>query len=289
MKTVYSSNRELIHVWANNNESDVYKRANSVSCHYDKLFSYNTCIAQIHGETVIFNSESYSNSTSKHQSLARGAIHGMKAISLDFPRYNLQSLILGQNDFNEVLKEPNEEKAAQLLIKSSRSKKYAELYKAMANNILLSLSEYAELIGLDYYCYNLEELKEQAIINDKARKEREKIQKAEKIKEQAEALEAWRNGEDRRHYFEITALRIKNDEIETTKGARIPLDHAIKAWPLLNRIAHSDEIFMPNNHAIHFGNYRLTRADKKELIVGCHNIPMLEVLNIAKQLNLQGA
>jgi hypothetical protein len=160
---------------------------------------------------------------------------------------------------------------------------------ARANNILLSLAEYAQFLGLDYYCYNLEELQAQAIINDKARKEREKIQKAEKIKEQAEALEAWRNGEDRRHYFEITALRIKDNEIETTKGARIPLDHAIKAWPLLNRIAHSDEVFMPNNHAIHFGNYRLTRADKNQLIVGCHNIPMLEVLNIAKQLNLQGA
>ena len=93
MKKVFSSNRELIHVWANNPDFDIYKRANSVSCQYDKLYSYNTCIAQIHGETVIFNNHSYSNSTSKHQNLARGAIHGMKVISLDFPRYNLQSLV----------------------------------------------------------------------------------------------------------------------------------------------------------------------------------------------------
>lgn len=289
MKTVYSSNSELIHVWANNADFDVYKRANSVSCHYDKLFSYNTCIAQIHNDTVIFNSHSYSNSTSKHQGLARGAIHGMKAISLDFPRYNLNSLILGQNDFNEVLKEPNEEKAAQWLIKASRSKKYAQLYLSMANNILLSLAEYAQFLGLEYYCHNLEELQAQALINDKARKEQEKARKAARIIEQAEALEKWRNGENVQNHFEITALRVKGDEVQTTKGAKIPLSDAISAWPLLNRLANSSLSLSTINHKIRLGYYTVTKIDKNELIVGCHNIPMTEVKSIAQQLHLQGA
>lgn len=288
MKKVFSSNRELIHIWANNDDISVYKRANSVSCHYDRLYSYNTCIAQIHNDTVIFNSHSYSNSTSKHQSLARGAIHGMKAISLDFPRYNLQSLILGQNDFNEVLKEPNERKAAEWLIKASRSKKYAELYQSMANNILLSLAEYAQFLGLDYVCHNLSELQAAALENEKKQKALEKIRKAEKIKEQAEALEKWRNGENVQNHFEITALRVQGDEVQTTKGAKIPLNDAISAWPLLNRLASSGLSLNTINHKIRLGYYTVTRIDNKELVVGCHNIPMTEVKNIAQQLQLQG-
>lgn len=54
MKKVFSSNRELVHVWANNDDSGIYKRANSVSCQFDVLFSYNTAIAHIYGENCNF-------------------------------------------------------------------------------------------------------------------------------------------------------------------------------------------------------------------------------------------
>ena len=40
----------------------------------DKLFSYNTCIAQWHPHGVIYNETKYSPTTSRHQSYLRNAI-----------------------------------------------------------------------------------------------------------------------------------------------------------------------------------------------------------------------
>lgn len=286
MRTKYQSNSELIHIWANNSDFDVYKSANSVSCQYDRLYSYNTCIAEIVGGFVVFNNHSYSNSTSKHQSLARSAIHGRNAIYIDAPRYNLQSLRFSQHDFDDILVKHHEQQAEHYLLKASRSRKYAEFNQSMAFEYLNALKQYAELFGLEYKAKDLTELQQAAVENAKKQKELEKIRAAERIKEQAEKLEQWRHGEDVRINFEMTALRVKGDQIETTKGARIPLEHAIKAWPLFKRIYDRNETFTPNGHTIHLGHYSVKQCDSKNLIVGCHTIPMLEVLGIANQLHL---
>lgn len=286
MKTRYSSNRELAHIWANNDDSSVYKTANSISCQFDRLYSYNTCIAEIVGDTAILNTHSYSNTTSKHQSLAVGAIHGKKLIRLDISNYNLRTLVFGQSDFNSVISEPNHRRIADLLVKADRARLNGDSYRAQAFYISENLKAYANLLGLTYEPLDLDIYKEQAIKADKARKELEKIRKAEKIKEQAENLAKWRNGEDIRANFETTALRIKGDEIETSKGARIPLDHALRAYPLLKRLYNRETIPNLENHAIKLGNYTVNRLENETLIVGCHRIPFSEITAIANKLGV---
>jgi hypothetical protein len=286
MRTKYQSNSELIHIWANNDDSSVFKRANSVSCQYDRLFSYNTCIAEIVNGTVIFNNHGYSNSTSKHQSLARSAIHGLEVIMIDLPKYNTSTLVFNQHDFDNLIVSWHEKLAEQYLLKASRSRKYVEFNQSMAFKYLNALEQYAKFLGLEYKAKDLSALQQAAIDNDKKQKELDKIRAANRIKEQAENLELWRHGEDVRINFEMTALRVKGDQIETTKGARIPLEHAIKAWPLFKRIYDRNETFTPNGHTIHLGHYSVKQCDSKNLIVGCHTIPMLEVLGIANQLHL---
>lgn len=285
MKTVYSSNRELAHIWANNNDSSVFKRSSSLSCQFDRLYSYNTCIAEIVGDSVIFNNHSYSNSTSKHQGLARSAIHGKTAIYLDIPRYDLRSLRFTQGDFDELIVKPNHAKIGDLLVKAERARKNGDFYNADAFNIAENIRLYAQLLGLNYQPLDLSEYQKFALDADKARKAQEKIRKAERIKEQAENLEKWRAGEDVRSYFEVTALRIKNDEIETSRGAKIPLEHAIRAYPLLKRL-HNGESHDLGNHSIKLGHYSVNRVEKNDLIVGCHRIPFSEIYSIANKLNL---
>lgn len=289
MRTTYSSNAELSHIWANNDDVEVYKKANSMSCQFNRLYSYNTCIAEIVKDAVVFNSYSYSNTTSKHQGLARQAIHGKKVISLDIPSYNLRTLVFTQNDFNELVITPNHRKIAELLVKSERARLNGDYYKGSAFNIEQNLREYAELVGLNYSPLDLEQFKEASLKLDKANKEQAKIRKAEKIKEQAEDLARWRNGEDVRSYFEVTALRIKNDEIETTRGAKIPVEHAVRAYPLLKRLHQSDKTLDISNHSIKLGHYTVNRVEKNNLIVGCHSIPFSEIYLIANQLHLEEA
>lgn len=288
MKTKYSSNRELAHIWANNNDSTIYKTANSMSCQFDRLYSYNTCIAEIVGDAVIFNNHSYSNTTAKHQGLARQSIHSKNIISLDIPRLNLRTLQFGQIDFNEVIVEPNHKQIAELLVKAERARLNGDFYKAQAFTISENVKAYAQLLNLKYEPLDLGEYQALALQADKARKAQEKIRKAERIKEQAESLEKWRKGEDVRAYFEKTALRIRGDEIETSRGARIPLEHAIRAYPILKRLHERDSSLDISAHSIKLGHYIVNRVENNDLIVGCHKIPFSEIYSIANQLNLGG-
>jgi hypothetical protein len=287
MRTTYSSNSELAHIWANNDDVEVYKKANSMSCQFNRLYSYNTCIAEIVGDSVIFNTHSYSNSTCKHQNYARQSIHGKTNIFLDIPSYGLRSLVLTQNSFDELIVTPNHRKIADLLVKAERARLNGEYFKGEAYQIEQNIKAYAELVGVVYTPLDLEQFKADSIELDKARKAQEKIRKAEKIKQQAEDLEKWRKGEDIRSYFEVTALRIKNEEIETSRGARIPLDHAIRAYPLIKRLHQMDATLNLSGHAIKLGHYTVNRIEKNNLIVGCHSIPLSEIYAIAHQLNLE--
>lgn len=286
MKKVFSSNSELVHVWANNDDSTVYKKSGSMSCQFDKLYSYNTCIAEFVNGSVVFNSYSYSPTTCKHQSLARQAVHGVKEIYLDIPSYGLSTLVFTQNSFNELVVTPNQRKIAELLVKAERARLNSDHYKSQALAIEESLRAYADLVELDYTPLDLDQFKDAAIAADKERKALEKIRKAEKVIEQAADLARWRNGEDVRAHFEVTALRIKNNEIETSRGAKIPVEHAIRAFPLLKRLHEKDQSINLSIHSIKLGYYTVNRIEKDNLIVGCHSIPFSEIYSIANQLNL---
>ena len=294
MKTKYSSNKELIHIWANNDDSSVYKSANSVSCEDDILFSYSTAIGQIvNNDTAIYNTASYSNTTSKHQGLMyQSSSHYLNRIYLDIHKYNLNSLILGQHDFDSLIFEPNMKQASEYLMKSYRSKKYKDFYSSKALSIFDNLERYAKLFNLSYslpsQAQDLDILIDSALKADKEAKALEKIRRAERIKEQAEALENWRLGLDVRNHFEITALRIKDDVIETSRGAKIPLEHAVKFWSLINSWHQKGITYVKDHHSIHLGNYAVNRFENDVLTVGCHQIPYSEIQNIANQLHLQG-
>jgi hypothetical protein len=290
MRTKYSSNSELSHVWANDPDFEYspYKSANSMSCEYGKLYSYSTCIGQIIShDTVIYNTASYSVTTSKHQGFMRSATsHYTNRIYIEIPKMNLTSLKLGQSDFENLILSHNETKAGDLLLKASRSRKYSDLYNREALSIFSNIEKYALLFNLKYETPDLDHLKESALKADKKAKELAKIAQAKRIKEQEEALINWRNGLDVRNSFELTALRIKDDEIQTTRGARIPLDHAIKFWGLIKSWHEKNMTYIKDHHSIHLGNYSVNRFENGILTVGCHSIPYSEIESIAHQLRL---
>jgi hypothetical protein len=290
MKTKYSSNRELIHIWANDFNADIWQMANSVTCQHGKLYSYSTVIGQIvNNDTVIYNTASYSNTTSKHQGLMyQSSSHYLNRIYLSIHKYNLNNLVFGQNDFDSLVLKPNLDIASEYLLKASRSKKYKDFYNMKALSIFDNLEKYALLFNLVCTLPNTDAFLETIIKADKEAKAIEKIQKAERIQQQAEALQNWRLGLDVRNHFEITALRIKDDVIETSRGAKIPLEHAIKFWGLINSWHQKGTTYKKDHHSIHLGNYAVNRFENDILTVGCHEIPFSEIEGIANQLHLQG-
>lgn len=288
MKTKFSSNAELAHVWAHQIESDTLKRANSMSCQFNILFSYNTAIAQIHNDVPIINRYSYSNSTSKHQSHAYRALdYSKEIIALEFPKYGLTSLLSSQDSFDAFIKPYNEQLANNALVKSSRSRKYKDMLLEEAIGIFNNLKKYSELLNLEYSIpFDLAKLTAELLIAEKERIEKEKILLQQAIEKEQDDLELWKKGQDIRRFFNSTALRIKNDIIETSKGANIPLEHAVKFWSLIKKWHDNNITYEKNSHSIHLGYYTVDSFKNDILKVGCHEIPYSEIDRISQELKL---
>lgn len=287
MKKVFSSNSTTAHYWANRVQAE--GRSSGISFDNGKLYSYKTVIAEFIGDTnnVIISTHSYSNSTSKHQNYARQSLHSNhNKIYIDCPLWGNRSLIFSQNNFDNEIVIYNHNVASKAILRASRARTLADNYLAIANNIYANLEKYAALLGLIYERPDFTLTQEQAINVAKEQAIKDKAKKAQKIIDQAEDLIKWRNGENIYNNFEFTALRIKGDIIQTSRGANIPLDHAIKAYPLLKKLHDKNADIDLKIHSIKFGHYEMKEFKNDNLIVGCHMIPYSEVSNIAIQLGL---
>jgi hypothetical protein len=119
------------------------------------------------------------------------------------------------------------------------------------------------------------------------KRERERKQRAE-VKHQREALERlqnWVDGETdylcQQSYGPIR-LRIKGDELQTSRGARVPLDHAVKAFRTIKRLHDKGQAYERNGHTIHLGHFALDAVDVQgNVIAGCHHVEWSEIERIA--------
>lgn len=149
----------------------------------------------------------------------------------------------------------------------------------------------------------------------KAREARERARtarldklRAQVIADNAADAEAWRAGTasrlnpgmayyrlsraDRRalgyHPFPVM-LRVNGDEIETSKGARIPLDHAPRIWRLIESVRAAGREYVSNGHSERAGQFKIDRIDADgTLHAGCHVIEYAELARMAATLNLAG-
>lgn len=95
-------------------------------------------------------------------------------------------------------------------------------------------------------------------------------------REEQERLEQWIAGELGYGYFSAMRLRVRENEVETTHGAKVPVIEARKLYRALKA-----GIDVAGQH---IGHYTVTRLDKEEIVIGCHNIPLAEIERIAPQV-----
>jgi hypothetical protein len=138
----------------------------------------------------------------------------------------------------------------------------------------------------------------------KAQRARKKLD-AEILAAYPAELEAWRNGGKAprlaSRHSTATALRLVGDQVETSKGAKVPASVARKVWPIL-LAAVEKETASPSPFAwkpffqreeFNWGDYRgislhrIARGSPVELVVGCHQIPWSEVEIMAATLGLK--
>ena len=293
MKKVFSSHNEVAHIWAS--QSQYEGRAGNIFFEDGVIYSYGyhfpvARFAPEYGNIVLFTNKGYSSSTGKHKSLIRGAIgRDYQVIYCDDPKrsadHNLNKWRAAvewmRRDFAAKTHKISRGNLAVEIFKTCES---AEIY-CMALKIAAPewCNESNEEMTARDYVYELAKARE--IKKAAARAEYEK----KAALEAADRMALWINGDNvytGGFNYLPTALRIKADSIQTSRGATIPVSDAIKLWPLLVRVKNSGKTLEAGLHSINLGAYRFNSFDGNTLIVGCHQIGWNELEKMAIQLNL---
>ena len=127
---------------------------------------------------------------------------------------------------------------------------------------------------------------------EETRKQREEQAEFERTK-----IERWRNGENVGYLYNVPVmLRIRTfgadesaqyavGEVETSKGARVPVSHALRGLRFVRAVVAKGEAYQRNGHTLHLGQYAIDRVDVDgTLHAGCHVIPYSEMERIAPEL-----
>lgn len=302
MKTRFGSNKELAHVWAQQKQTD--GRANNMFFDGASIFSYGRHfeIARfVRPDVVLLNDDTYSPSTNKHQSYTRRAISHIKTFSVgsmtDHNENAAAMVATVKREIDEIKRKHFIEWPYKSIVDTAAvALDYINTFKKEVN-----AANKKAVRGLDKFikkelpaAWIEKKLEREKVLvaaanvrRDEKRKrdaaawelqriEMEKRRAEELIREQ-EDLAKWLNGEDVRSYFGgPIQLRIKGDEIQTTGGANVPLIEARKFWHALQR--------RENVVGMRLGHYTVDELDGDTLRVGCHNIPVREVVRMARAL-----
>lgn len=127
---------------------------------------------------------------------------------------------------------------------------------------------------------------------EETRKQREEQAEFERTK-----IERWRNGENVGYLCNVpTMLRIRTfgadesaqyavGEVETSKGARVPVSHALRGLRFVRAVVAKGEAYQRNGHTLHLGQYAIERINVDgTLTAGCHVISLAEIERIAPEL-----
>lgn len=303
MKTKFS-NSELSHVWAN--QTQTHGKGSNMFFEHGTIYSYgyHFKLAQFvnnkEGEKcVLINSSSYSNTTSKHQSLV------WRAIPQNIPFFRVVSFFNDIDASSTAHKENlthyiNEAERLQgLTIRANKLKmgyldqftneidifiKYTlffglhdlEKFNPILGKGLTLKERYETLISWAKDYTNSEELKKWQ------EKQKENKKKAEiKAKERAKiTIEQFRNFQISSIYQNIGHYILRfnkeTDNVETSGGVKMAKDLFLSYYQRLI-----------NNQLIkgqHVDRYTFNGVDGEIVSVGCHKIPMTEIKNIVAVL-----
>lgn len=313
MRTVFT-NHMCAHVWAQ--QSQEHGRSGSTHFERDVFFSYSTPIARIlpavTGPRVMFlTCFSYSMTTAQHKSGVRSAFDGdvyvVPSLGISAGRHrepwrdgwpkgepyhdvNLAYLMEQYESLKSKLKRMRSEPydiADSLAYEARNAEGYA---LAFGLTVSINLEQDAADIA-EYRTARNARLStpEHAAKLERARVARE-AREQEKYRvarlESIERIALWRAGNRsvRLGYQEMrdaqgsAMLRIVGDTVETSQGATVPLDHALRVYRAVKRCHDTGTAWEPNGHTLHVGHFTVNRISADgDIWAGCHRINWAEV------------
>lgn len=307
IKTVFSSNSQVAHVWAAQGQS--HGRAGSMFFENDTIYSYGRhyAIARIYTKgtghdyqkLALVNSKGYSITTAKHTNEVYNALRGrMSSIAVPNP--------------SDINSDENEQYFLNNIANAMANLFDSRVFRGSYDTVKDEIKEYNTFkkfrdgkkfkeFQLDQVtCDILIELSIEKTLKDNARaakrSERRELEhkkyEAERIARAAEyksELELWPfglNSKDIPYQFlpnEFDLVRIKSDgnTVETTRGAEVPMSHA------LNFLQAAKSKTLKVGQRI--GHFTLDSIDGDILTIGCHKISISQASQALEHATMTSA
>jgi len=274
MKTVFSNAHDVVHAFAQRNQS--HGRSSNIFFNHDKIYSYgyHYLLGEfIDDKTIVIDNRGYSNTTAKHISYLIGGTRQYKQFftrSCDLHLVNLQ--ILALKDRLAKAKKPEKYINEMLSLWASLN----EFIKYTKNKNTIKDDRYKNIKRIIKAIQDKPQEYQQILAE--AKKKEELMRKRSEAKKIKETLSKFYNYEV--HSFRIgdkDYLRISQDgsNVETSQYVKVSIDEAKTLYQL---ICKGVDIA---GHRI--SNY-IVNSINGTLKIGCHNIDMDSVHKVGKQL-----
>jgi hypothetical protein len=276
-----SSNLQVAHAYAHatNPNNRQLLASNNLSFWGTALTSYHLQIGHRVNDTFVISAyDSHTPTTTRHVSIALAAISPQPLIEV-FDLAPVDNLQATKRTLESLLS-----KAATARSKASdylaQALTYLESHNALCK--LLDQPEYA--LPVDILNVDLPALKQQrkeALARELVAK---KAREARYAAQYADRRQKWRDGGPTSGIPGACMLRLKGSVVQTSQGANIPAEDAVKLWPqvLLFKKTKSER-----RSSVKLGVYHLARINVDgSVVVGCHHIPFTELELMAGQLGL---
>lgn len=284
----------VAHIWANqrtNGETSAEGNGNiyfegPTIYSYGRHFPIARHVEHKGRRAILFTTQTNSVTTGKHIGYVQHALQGTRTTII-----NLHNL---DDSPAEVRKQFEHERNA-LVFDIAKSKRPAPAKMRALDELISNANAYAEFYGLRWRLampadFEAERKRAIARTERKAREQfkRECVRAEARRLELAEDIEAWKHaGLSYLPHDAGTFLRIEGEEIATSHGARVPVNAARKAFPIIKAVHDMarDRIFFSLKPRL--GHFAIDRIDADGTIhAGCHVIPWAEIERIAGQLGL---
>tara|TARA_R110002167_G_scaffold206741_1_gene410865 strand:+ start:255 stop:1172 length:918 start_codon:yes stop_codon:yes gene_type:complete len=302
MKKVFT-NSMVAHVWAQQNQPEGRNSGSSIFFEGATIYSYGKHFPMASFKTnakeetcILVNSQSYSITTSQHQSLVR------QAIPLHYKENNrvfYVSEVFSGHETNLKCFKEEQKQIARKITRARSAKAYLldELRGKVTNaNHYCEFFDIQETFALPDAAYmasiksELKEETKQAKEETKQAK-KEKIERLRRVKiESRQYVKEFMRKETARSCLRnlpCILLRLNNDLVQSSQGAEMPVKFAKSIWQMVKHCKSEKVSFTPNGKTLQAGHFQIDSiAPNGDLKAGCHFIKYGMVKSIARQLNL---
>ena len=274
----------VAHLWAHKSQDYARNPGHNFYFHGDTIYSYGSHfpvarhVENKRGRAVLFTTRSYSATTAGHKCTVEGACRHLTVFHVadvncpeprkQFAEYRAEYMALVGKYAKARQRKP--EYLAELRGHVEEANRFAEFFGLRTR---LTLPD--DLTAMIAEC--------QAI--DKRERERKQREERKREREAQERLQKWVDGAIDycpSGYGQPIRLRIAGDELQTSRGARVPLAHAVKAFRVLKRLHDKGQAYQRNGHTIHLGHFALDSLDTEgNVTAGCHTVQWAEIERVA--------